>query len=116
MHYGLLFGISLRFAIVGLSPRMDSIAAIMNQDQQESYASNDCLGKAIDNDAPANPTRLVIHSDQNCHYRGTSWIQTSQEIGFVRSMSKKGCSPDHSPCDDLFGGLSINQCRRKLLL
>ena len=42
MHYGLLFGISLRFDTVGLSPRMDSIAAIVNQDQQESYASNNC--------------------------------------------------------------------------
>ena len=48
-------------------------------------------------------TRLVIHSDRGCHYRGNSWIQASRDIGFARSMSKKGCSPDNSVCEGLFG-------------
>lgn len=65
--------------------------------------ADDCLAQAIENDAPADPTRLVIHSDRGCHYRGNSWIQACQDIGFARSMSKKGCSPDNSACEGLFG-------------
>ncbi|WP_284796471.1 IS3 family transposase [Corynebacterium rhinophilum] len=34
--------------------------------------ADDCLAQAIENDAPADPTRLVIHSDRGCHYRGNS--------------------------------------------
>ena len=26
-----------------------------------------------------------------------------EELGFVRSMSKKGCSPDNSACEGFFG-------------
>ena len=48
-------------------------------------------------------TRLVIRSDQGCHYRGNSWFQACRDIGFARSMSKKGCSPDNSVCEGLFG-------------
>lgn len=48
-------------------------------------------------------TRLVIRSDRGCHYRGNSWFQASRDIGFARSMSKKGCSPDNSVCEGLFG-------------
>lgn len=64
---------------------------------------DDCLAQAIESDGPADPTKLVIHSDRGCHYRGNSWIQASRDIGFVRSMSKKGCSPDNSACEGLFG-------------
>lgn len=65
--------------------------------------TDDCLAPAIEYAAPADPTILVIHSDRGCHYRGNSWIQASQDIGFARSMSKKGCSPDNSACEGLFG-------------
>ena len=35
-----------------------------------------------------------IHSDRGCHYRWPGWIRICDENGLVRSMSRKGCSPD----------------------
>lgn len=47
----------------------------------------------------------IIHSDRGCHYRWPGWIQRMNEAGLVRSMSKKGCSPDNSACEGFFGRL-----------
>ena len=47
--------------------------------------------------------RCVIHSDRGCHYRWPGWIGLMDKFGFVRSMSKKGCSPDNSACEGFFG-------------
>ena len=48
-----------------------------------------------------------IHSDRGCHYRWPGWIRICDENGLVRSMSRKGCSPDNARCEDLFGRLKI---------
>lgn len=45
----------------------------------------------------------VSHSDRGGHYRWPGWIDICKEYGLVRSMSKKGCSPDNSACEGLFG-------------
>lgn len=45
----------------------------------------------------------VIHSDRGCHYRWPGWRRICEEAGLVRSMSKKGCSPDNSACEGVFG-------------
>lgn len=47
----------------------------------------------------------IIHSDRGCHYRWPGWIERMEKAGLVRSMSKKGCSPDNSACEGLFGRL-----------
>ena len=47
----------------------------------------------------------VEHSDRGGHYRWPGWIAICDEYGLVRSMSKKGCSPDNSACEGLFGRL-----------
>lgn len=47
--------------------------------------------------------RPVCHSDRGGHYRWPGWIEICAEHGLVRSMSKKGCSPDNSACEGLFG-------------
>lgn len=49
--------------------------------------------------------RPLIHSDRGCHYRWPGWISRMEQAGFERSMSKKGCSPDNSACEGLFGRL-----------
>ena len=36
----------------------------------------------------------IVHSDRGCHYRWPGWIQRMDNAGLIRSMSKKGCSPD----------------------
>lgn len=49
--------------------------------------------------------RPLIHSDRGCHYRWPGWISRMEQAGLERSMSKKGCSPDNSACEGLFGRL-----------
>ena len=48
-----------------------------------------------------------IHSDRGCHYRWPGWIKICNENGLVRSMSRKGCSPDNARCEGYFGRLKI---------
>jgi transposase InsO family protein len=49
--------------------------------------------------------RPLVHSDRGCHYHWPGWIQRMEEAGLVRSMSKRGCSPDNSACEGFFGRL-----------
>lgn len=45
----------------------------------------------------------IIHSDRGCHYRWPGWLERIEKTGLIRSMSKKGCSPDNSACEGVFG-------------
>ena len=45
----------------------------------------------------------IIHSDRGVHYRWPGWIDRMEKNGFIRSMSKKGCSPNNSACEGVFG-------------
>lgn len=45
----------------------------------------------------------IIHSDRGVHYRWPGWIDRMEKNVFIRSMSKKGCSPDNSACEGVFG-------------
>ena len=47
----------------------------------------------------------VVHSDRGVHYRAGSWVAICEERGVVRSMSRKGHSPDNAPCEGFFGQL-----------
>lgn len=47
----------------------------------------------------------VVHSDRGCHCRWPGWIEICERNGLVRSMSKKGCSPDNSAMEGFFGRL-----------
>ena len=47
--------------------------------------------------------KSIIHSDRGVHYRWPGWIDRMEKNGFIRSMSKKGCSPDNSACEGVFG-------------
>lgn len=49
--------------------------------------------------------RPIIHSDRGGHYRWPGWIERMDSAGLIRSMSKKGCSPDNSACEGFFGRL-----------
>jgi len=44
-------------------------------------------------------------TDRGCHYRWPGWILRMEAAGLQRSMSRKGCSPDNSACEGLFGRL-----------
>lgn len=45
----------------------------------------------------------LIHTDRGCHYRWNGWIERMNTYGLIRSMSKKGCSPDNAACEGFFG-------------
>ena len=49
----------------------------------------------------------TVHSDRGCHYRWPGWIGICDDHGLVRSMSRKGCSPDNARCEGFFGRLKI---------
>jgi transposase InsO family protein/transposase-like protein len=45
----------------------------------------------------------LVHTDRGRHYRWPGWIDRMNRAQLVRSMSKKGCSPDNSACEGFFG-------------
>ncbi len=47
--------------------------------------------------------RPVIHSDRGGHYRWPGWLERVNAAGLIRSMSRKGCSPDNAVCEGFFG-------------
>lgn len=49
--------------------------------------------------------QMIVHSDRGFHYRLDSWINRMNDFGYIRSMSKKGCSPDNAACEGFFGTL-----------
>ena len=48
-----------------------------------------------------------VHSDRGGHYRWPGWSRICEEYGLVRSMSRKGCSPDNARCEGFFGRLKV---------
>lgn len=49
--------------------------------------------------------RPFCHSDRGCHYRWPGWKRICEENGIVRSMSRKGRSPDNAAAEGFFGRL-----------
>ena len=55
----------------------------------------------------------IIHSDRGGHYRWPGWIERTEKYNLIRSMSKKGCSPDNSACEGFFGRLKNEMFYRR---
>ena len=47
--------------------------------------------------------RPVVHSDRGGHYRWPGWIEVCRRNRLVRSMSRKGSSPDNARAEGFFG-------------
>jgi putative transposase len=62
------------------------------------------LGAATESVART-PERPVGHSDRGSHYRWPGWLSRIQEAKLIRSMSRKGYSPDNAACEGFFGRL-----------
>ncbi|MGJ7467433.1 IS3 family transposase, partial [Comamonas thiooxydans] len=67
---------------------------------------NTMLDAAIDA-AQGSESRPVIHSDRGAHYRWPGWLSRIHDAKLIRSMSRKGCSPDNAACEGFFGRLKI---------
>lgn len=65
---------------------------------------NTMMDAAIETVA-SSPSRAVIHSDRGAHYRWPGWLSRVQNPKLIRSMSRKGCSPDNAACEGFFGRL-----------
>lgn len=72
---------------IGESPNAELVNSMLD----------DALRLLSDNEKP------ILHSDRGCHYRWPGWIERMERSGLIRSMSKKGCSPDNSACEGFFG-------------
>lgn len=65
---------------------------------------NTMLDAAIETVA-SNDKRPVVHSDRGAHYRWPGWLSRIADAKLIRSMSRKGCSPDNAACEGFFGRL-----------
>ena len=90
---------------VYVSPMIDcydgKIVAYTTGLHPNARLANTMLRKAIG--TLPDDTRVIVHSDRGCHYRWPEWIRICQEHGIIRSMSRKGCSPDNSAAEGFFG-------------
>jgi putative transposase len=46
-----------------------------------------------------------VHSDRDAHHRWPGWISRIASAKLVRSMSRKGYSPENAACEGFFGWL-----------
>ena len=67
---------------------------------------NTMLDAAIDKVAVSGE-RPVVHSDRGGHYRWPGWLTRIADAKLVRSMSRKGYSPENAACEGFFGRLKI---------
>lgn len=65
---------------------------------------NTMLDTAIESVANSNDWP-VVHSDRGAHYRWPGWLSRMHNAKLIRSMSRKGCSPDNAACEGFFGRL-----------
>jgi putative transposase len=65
---------------------------------------NTMLDAAIET-VTASSDRPVVHSDRGGHYRWPGWLSRIADAKLVRSMSRKGYSPDNAACEGFFGRL-----------
>lgn len=74
---------------IGTSPNADLVNTMLTE----------AIGTLPDNAHP------IVHSDRGAHYRWPGWIEIMNSANLIRSMSRKGCSPDNAACEAFFGRL-----------
>ena len=65
---------------------------------------NTMLDSAVETVANCD-NRPIVHSDRGSHYRWPGWLSRMSNARLIRSMSRKGCSPDNAACEGFFGRL-----------
>ncbi|ERL06455.1 IS3 family transposase, partial [Olsenella profusa] len=73
----------------------------------DAKMANSMLRAALATTTDEERRHLVIHSDCGCHCRWPEWVSICEEAGIMRSMSRKGCSPDNSRMEGLFGTMEV---------
>lgn len=90
-----------------LSPVLDcfdgSIVSWTTSTSPNAEMANSMLEAAIRLTGPGERARLIVHGGCGCHCRWPGWISICEEAGIIRSMSRKGSSPDNSRMEGFFG-------------
>ena len=93
---------------VYLSPMIDCFDGLVVSwtigTRPDSDLVNTMLDAAIETVANSE-NRPVVHSDRGCHYRWPGWLSRMHNARLIRSMSRKGCSPDNAACEGFLGRL-----------
>ncbi|WP_211445261.1 IS3 family transposase [Collimonas humicola] len=93
---------------VYLSPMIDCFDGLVISwsigTRPDAELVNTMLDAAVDTVANSNE-RPIVHSDRGAHYRWPGWLSRIGNAKLVRSMSRKGCSPDNAACEGFFGRL-----------
>ena len=93
---------------VYLSPLIDCFDGLVVSwtigTRPDSGLVNTMLDAAIERVARTE-CRPIIHSDRGAHYRWPGWLTRMRDAKLIRSMSRKGCSPDNAACEGFFGRL-----------
>lgn len=92
---------------VYLSPIVDCFDGLLPCWTISTSPNSNLVNTMLDNSIALlkNNEHPIVHSDRGCHYRWSGWIERMDKAGLTRSMSRKGCSPDNSACEGLFGRL-----------
>ena len=93
---------------VYLSPMIDCFDGLVVSwtigTRPDAALVNTMLDTAIETLASSDD-RPFVHSDRGAHYRWPGWLTRMGDAKLIRSMSRKGCSPDNSACEGFFGRL-----------
>ena len=93
---------------VYLSPLIDCFDGLVVSwtigTRPDSDLVNTMLDAAIET-VVACESKPIIHSERGAHYRWPGWLSRVHDAKLIRSMSRKGCSPESSDCEGFFGRL-----------
>ena len=93
---------------VYLSPMIDCFDGMVVSWSIGTRADADLVNTMLDaaiETVATSAERPLVHSDRGGHYRWPGWLSRIAKAKLVRSMSRKGCSPDNAACEGFFGRL-----------
>ncbi|WP_420864834.1 IS3 family transposase, partial [Lacticaseibacillus manihotivorans] len=98
---------SIQAGKVYLSPLIDCFDGQITSWRIGTSPNAELVNTMLESAAQALPAHAkpTVHSDRGAHYRWPGWIELMDKYGFIRSMSKKGCTPDNAQAESFFGHL-----------
>lgn len=93
---------------VYLSPIIDCFDGLVVSWTIGTRADADLVNTMLDEaivKVKTSASRPIVHSDRGAHYRWPGWLSRIATANLVRSMSRKGYSPDNAACEGFFGRL-----------
>jgi putative transposase len=95
---------------VYLSPMLDCFDGWVVSWTSDTSPSGDLVNTMLDEAIQTvsdseSEDKPIVHSDRGAHYRWPGWLKRMSDANFVRSMSRKACSPDNAACEGFFGRL-----------